>query len=239
MIGNSNLQFTNATQLNDPFDCHPSLLYYSKGSNGMNQESTSAEWQKEIMENDALCLRDDTWLCSLSKINNSIVMWSHYGDNHRGACIGLDMEQVKHSVPPMFGQIYLEPIELEVKYRDILKRPEYDYPSWLYQWQTKAKEWEYEQEIRLLIKEPSPMYAALTPEQSKRKDVIDWKEVHHYMPLRGECFESIYFGIKIAPAEKAKIVNYAISKLNPHIKICQMGINKDALRLEPILECHK
>ena len=26
MIGNQNLQFTNASQLNDPFDCHPKLL---------------------------------------------------------------------------------------------------------------------------------------------------------------------------------------------------------------------
>lgn len=25
MIGNRNLQFTNASQLNDPFDCHPKL----------------------------------------------------------------------------------------------------------------------------------------------------------------------------------------------------------------------
>ena len=26
MIGNRNLQFTNASQLNDPFDCHPKLI---------------------------------------------------------------------------------------------------------------------------------------------------------------------------------------------------------------------
>lgn len=29
MIGNQNLQFTNASQLNDPFDCHPKLIDYS------------------------------------------------------------------------------------------------------------------------------------------------------------------------------------------------------------------
>lgn len=29
MIGNRNLQFTNASQLNDPFDCHPKLIDYS------------------------------------------------------------------------------------------------------------------------------------------------------------------------------------------------------------------
>ena len=29
MLHYSNLQFTNATQLNDPFDCHPSLIDFS------------------------------------------------------------------------------------------------------------------------------------------------------------------------------------------------------------------
>jgi hypothetical protein len=29
MIGNKNLQFTNASQLNDPFDCHPNLVDFS------------------------------------------------------------------------------------------------------------------------------------------------------------------------------------------------------------------
>lgn len=29
MLHYSNLQFTNATQLNDPFDCHPSLIGFS------------------------------------------------------------------------------------------------------------------------------------------------------------------------------------------------------------------
>ena len=28
MLENSNLQFTNATQLNDPFDCHPALIQH-------------------------------------------------------------------------------------------------------------------------------------------------------------------------------------------------------------------
>ena len=29
MLENSNLQFTNATKFNDPFDCHPALFDYS------------------------------------------------------------------------------------------------------------------------------------------------------------------------------------------------------------------
>ena len=30
MLENSNIQFTNATKLNDPFDCHPSLIDFSQ-----------------------------------------------------------------------------------------------------------------------------------------------------------------------------------------------------------------
>lgn len=33
MLHKGNLQFTNASQLNDSFDCHPSLIDYSNASN--------------------------------------------------------------------------------------------------------------------------------------------------------------------------------------------------------------
>ena len=46
MIGNSDLQFTNATQLNDPFDCHPSLLDYESMVDE-NLQGIRKQWQKE------------------------------------------------------------------------------------------------------------------------------------------------------------------------------------------------
>lgn len=67
MIGNQNLQFTNASQLNDPFDCHPKLIDYSNVPNTKLQGWIPKEWWIEKEENDALNLRNDTWLCSLSK----------------------------------------------------------------------------------------------------------------------------------------------------------------------------
>ena len=152
-------------------------------------------------ETDALNLRNDTWLCSLSKVNDSILMWAHYCYNHKGVCIGLDIDNVMESVPPMFGEIYLQPFVLDVQYKSIIERPDgYCKAMELfnYQWQTKAKEWEYEQEVRLVMPRPSAMYAALTPAQAKHpKETWDWREIYHYMQLKGECFESIYFGVNI------------------------------------------
>ena len=242
MIGNSNLQFTNASQLNDPFDCHPNLIDYSNIPDQMTNGWIPKEWLKEKEENDALNLRNDTWLCSLSKVHDSLLMWSHYCYNHHGLCIGLDIDKVKECTPPLLGFIQASIVELEVQYQDILKRPDCSHLgiiAWHYQLATKAKAWEYEQEVRLIIEKPSPHLAALTSDQAKRskhKETLDWKEIHHYIKLTGECFNSIYFGINADAAEKEKIVNFAQTKLNPNIKIYQMQVDESAFLLKPILE---
>ncbi len=237
MIGNQNLQFTNASQLNDPFDCHPKLLDYSNVPKHKLQGWIPEEWWIMKEETDALNLRNDTWLCSLSKIKDSILMWAHYCYNHKGVCIGLDLDKVMESVPPMFGTIYIKPLVLDVQYKSIIERPNgYCNAMGLfnYQWQTKAKEWEYEQEVRLVMPRPSAMYAALTPAQAKHpKETWDWREIHHYMQLKAECFESIYFGVNIDEQEKEKIIQFVLKKLNPHINLYQMRVDADAFRLQP------
>lgn len=237
MIVKQNLQFTNASQLNDPFDCHPKLFDSSNVPDSRAQGDFHKEWQKKIAENDALNLRNETWLCSLSKIYDSILMWSHYCYNHKGICIGLDIDKVLDSVPPMFGTIYLKPFVLDVNYYDIIERPSAYGPSAeqrMYQWTTKAKEWEYEQEVRLIMPKPSQVYAAFTSEQVKHpKEVWDPREIRHYMPLKGDCFESIYFGVNIDPTEKDTIIKYARKKMNPQINLYQMRVDDNAFKLQP------
>ena len=239
MLGNRNLQFTNASQLNDPFDCHPKLIDYSNVPDHLAKDSIRKEWEQLIGENKALNLRNDTWLCSLSKVNDSLLMWSHYCYNHKGVCIGLDLDKVMESVPPMFGTTFIKPLVIEVQYQDIIERPSAYRPTedmFSYQWRTKAKDWSYEQEVRLVIPRPHQMYAALTPEQmerSKRNETLDLRELHHYMPLKGECFESIYFGVNTESTIKEKIIQYAREKLNPQIKLYQMRVDENAFRLNP------
>lgn len=236
MIGNQNLQFTNASQLNDPFDCHPKLIDYSNVPDSKLQGWIPKEWWIDKEETDALNLRNDTWLCSLSKVNDSLLMWSHYCYSHKGVCIGLDMDKVLESVPPMFGTKNLKPLVLDVQYQDIIERLN-AYSAvdrFSYQWKTKAKVWEYEQEVRLVMLSPSPVYAAFTAAQADHpKEEWDWREIHHYMPLKGECFESIYFGVNIESTEKEIIIQYAREKLNPQINLYQMRIDDDAFRLQP------
>ena len=237
MIWNSNLQFTNATQLNDPFDCHPKLIDYSNVSEHKLHGGIPEEWCKKKEENDATNLRNETWLCSFSTVNDSILMWSHYCYNHKGVCIGLDLDKVLESVPPMFGTTFCEPLVNDVQYKEIIERPN-AYRStedWFrYQWQTKAKDWEYEKEVRLVVPNPCSIYAALTPDQAEHpKEERDWREIHHYMPLKGECFESIYFGVNTDVTEKERISQFAREKLNPQIKLYQMLVDENEFQLQP------
>lgn len=75
-----------------------------------------------------------------------------------------------------------------------------------------------------------------TPEQAKQnKEIWDWKEIRHYMPLKAECFESIYLGVNIEQTEKEKITQLA-KTLNPDIKIYQMEIDNDRFNLISKLE---
>lgn len=240
MLANHNLQFTNASQQNDPFDCHPNLIDYSDVPESFCQGKP--EWVQEQEEKDAMYRRDDTWLSCLSKVNDSLLMWSHYCRNHSGICIGVDIDKVLANVPSMFGVNFERPYLYEVQYQKIIQRPN-AYKSWedvlRYQWSTKAEDWIYEEEMRLVMENPNPWYAMMSKEQrecEERGEEIDWKEIKFYLPLTGDSFESIYFGVKTDVAAKDKIINFARTKLNPNIKLFQMKVDENAFRLkaEPI-----
>ena len=123
---------------------------------------------------------------------------------------------------------------VEVQYKNIIGKPDYfknrvgDYLN--YQISTKGKDWEYEQEWRLSIIDPSPMYMAL-PYKSKKGVFEDWKKTRVYPVLGGECFEAIYLGAMMYDEEKQNVIRLA-KKLNQNIKIYQMTVNPDAFKLD-------
>ena len=83
---------------------------------------------------------------------------------------------------------------------------------------------------------PTSWYAALTSAQAEHpKKMWDWREIHHYMPLKGECFESIYFGINTDSSEKEMLVEYVRRELNPQIKLYKMQVDESAFRLHPTI----
>lgn len=241
MLQHHNLQFTNATRLNDPFDCHPSLIDYSNANN-----RTAKVWGKKIVEEMESCRannhRNKAWICSLSKTYNSLLMWSYY-NCHKGVCIGLDREKTKNCLANIMNGVYIGANELEVNYKDIIEKPDYfhDFQDFFsYQLSTKAKDWSHEQEVRLVLIDPIPAVVPHHPcfaimdlpyKPKNKKEAIDWREFRAYTELSIDCFESIYLGVNINEKDKEKIVNVA-QKCNPNIRIYQMTIDPEAFRLK-------
>lgn len=231
MLYYGTLMFTNATQLNDPFDCHPSLIDYSDAP-----PEVAGLWGKEIIEkteySHAQNYREETWVCSLSKVYYSLLMWTFYSKNHQGICIGINMEKAKKYLDRIMG-LFIGCPEIAVQYKNIVEKPDYykdELDFFKYQLGTKAKEWEYEQEIRLFTFKPSPRHMKLLPNQIDKKE-LDGKEVHAFAELGGECFESVYLGVNMNEKDKENIIKVAKER-NPEIKIYQMTIDPKAFKLK-------
>ena len=237
MLSNGNIQFTNATKLNDPFDCHPSLIDFTQ----VPTERARAWGKEAIMDLESNRFernRDNTWLCSLSKNYDSLLMWSYY-NCHKGICIGIDMEKADKYLSRIWGLIHLGYKKFEVQYKDIIEKPDYFKSRedlWRYQLSTKAKAWEHEQEVRLVIVDPSRIFPHYVPKEFQKKEIIDYKEIRFVPKLGGECYDSIYLGVNIDDEMRNKIIN-AAKNLNPDIKIYQMKADANAFKLqtEPII----
>ena len=235
MLRNSNIQFTNATKLNDPFDCHPSLIDFSQ----VPAERTRVWSKEDIMDLEANRFerdRDTTWLCSLSKNYDSLLMWSYY-NCHKGICIGIDMEKADKYLSCIEGTIILSYLKLEVQYKDIIEKPDFfkrKEDLWAYQLSTKGKVWEHEQEVRLVIVDPSMMIPYYVPKEFDKKEIVDYKEIRFVPKIGGECFNSVYLGVNIDDDVRKQIINIA-KGLNPEIKIYQMKVDANAFKLQPKL----
>ena len=232
MLSNGNIQFTNATKLNDPFDCHPSLIDFSQ----VPSEETRI-WDKQTImaleSNSFEHQRDKTWLCSLSKNYDSLLMWSYY-NSHKGICIGIDMKKAHKYLSRIWGSIILDYIKFEVQYKDIIEKPDFfkrKEDLWAYQLSTKAKAWEHEQEVRLVIIDPSRIFPHYVPKEFQKKEIIDYKEIRFVPKLGGECYDSIYLGVNIDDDIKTQIINTA-KELKPEIKIYQMKVDADAFKVQ-------
>ena len=232
MLSNGNIQFTNATKLNDPFDCHPSLIDFSQVPS-----ERARVWGKEaIMDlesNQFEQNRDETWLCSLSKNYDSLLMWSYY-NCHKGICIGIDMEKADKYLSRIWGSTILGYIKFEVQYKDIVEKPDFfkrKEDLWSYQLSTKGKVWEHEQEVRLVIVDPSRIFPHYVPKEFQEKEIIDYKEIRFVPELGGECYDSVYLGVNIDDDIKKQIINTA-KRRNLEVKIYQMKVDANAFKLQ-------
>lgn len=147
------------------------------------------QYQKEFEAIDIEYTDKYLGVLSLSGIWNSILMWSHYGDFHKGYCVGFDEEIIRKS--GFFGTggnvTYTEdlpkidPISAEDKIM-----------TSFYQTHFKAKEWEYEKEYRL-----TKLYFDKPEEEPNR-----------IATLPKNCIREVIIGLNTEEAHKQEIISF-------------------------------
>lgn len=123
-------------------------------------------------------------LCA-SKTPNSIPMWSHYADNHRGIAVGLDLPNIGKAFGPFRMVKYY-------KFRQGVNpslAPEN--PEWFRQ-QTdtffiKSRDWLYEQEYRRVFQLKQLVHAQ--PDENGKR--------HYLLDIGGNDVREVIFGCRI------------------------------------------
>ena len=239
LINNRELYFPTPQELNDPFDCQRNFDFqelqdpnvyrkyimiaaeriakiqnYSEEekdnfiSQSLLQKMDVGKMEKQIEE-------EDNWINSLqgtftaSLISDSILLWSHYGDSHKGFCVGLDTEillnGIKHST--IKEAQYCSKLALTSMLDDITAQITEKIFS-------KYEIWGYEYEYRILAG------------QLKNKKVFP----------SPEAFKEIIFGINMSE-EKRRFIMFRAKHQMPNIKFYEAKKVKNEYRIEiqPIL----
>lgn len=179
IIAGKLLKFNNPDFFNDPFDCDINLLDFDFNERS-NEISEELEKVKSILEKEFGAktenlinkISDDeineiyrgsqlekiskSAICCFSTNFKNTVMWSHYGDNHRGICLNFDL-----SIPePFVDYPSMRFSKGEVDYDNYstinyLKSKEEGIRKLFF---TKSEDWKYEREYRFHILEEHGLF---------------------------------------------------------------------------------
>lgn len=140
----------------------------------------------------------------------SLLMWSHYADEHHGYCIKYKLSKhfIKQEENENNEHMYLKPI-IYRKDKEIVDISEMTTIDTNLAFATKHESWGYENEVRLIVYNPN-------------------KEENFYgVPLdKDSCIEAIYFGNKCA-GNTIKTIMKLFSKADATPKFYKMCLNNE------------
>lgn len=125
---------SNFNDFNDPFDCNIKLIDFEK----LGKSKKDKSLEKTIRER-----FPNIGICCFSRIHDSILMWSHYANNHKGFCIEFYSNKRPIGINP-----------LDVNYTESFVKANFyneQQKALFHMVFTKAKQWEYEQELRSIV----------------------------------------------------------------------------------------
>lgn len=155
----------------------------------INRLQNIEAYQQEYEKLNSEAVNRSYGVLSLSGRWDSILMWSHYADFHKGFNIGYNESKMRNS--GLFGKG--GPIMYSDEYPHLDAFTIHTIESSFQQTHFKSKEWEYEEEYRL-----SKLFFPKPPTEADRTIKVPF-----------EFVEEINFGIKISPEHQAEILKLA------------------------------
>jgi hypothetical protein len=205
LFSTAQVWFSSPAQLNDPFECRPWLTFKGtqeqivnrlagvlrKQNSHMTQHTATAEavgiflegrhrdprtWEG-LREGVIRNVSAKTRLYCLSRVPDSILMWSHYASDHQGYC--LEFEATDNTV--VFGEALPVIYSDDYPSVDYFSTPKEKQPELIFR--TKYTGWVYEQEWRIIDFETGP-------------------GLRDYPP---ELLKGVIFGLRMSDENKARI----------------------------------
>jgi len=130
-LAEKRLKLTTIDGLNDPFDLCP-LDTADPAISEAAEAITSELWKA-------------TGILCFSRNWDNLLLWSHYGDSHRGVCLGFDINEGVSGLNYQTDVLY-QPNLLQIRCREDVNE---DLASRL--GRTKHESWSYEQEVRMFV----------------------------------------------------------------------------------------
>lgn len=202
---NQRLWFSNGSNMNDPFECK---MFSEEIFNKIWENYPIRNHLKDSLYSKVERTLNSVGICSFSKAKKNQLMWSHYANEHKGFCIGFDVERLKLSDN--------EINEVDVKYqgvyphKEIIERINHfeknghnnNYRDITYDiifsiLRTKYTSWKYERELRLIREEVTPF------------------------TFNPNAINSITFGLKMDSEDKKQIIGLINTPKWRHMKIYQ------------------
>ncbi|WP_164979447.1 DUF2971 domain-containing protein [Pseudomonas sp. DTU12.3] len=268
ILNHNSVYFSKYTDFNDPFELStpfPNLArMYTRASAELDQLHKSGIFSSEIyQELKNICAKiikngnpklDETHkkirermsrvgIYSLSQVNNEILMWSHYADNHKGFCIGfeslhLNTIPLTKKLPVNYKTTFTDLDDPKIiinfyteVFHNLLHLPENE-------WQAKreklAKKLKHEDDQRGGLSVLTDKYEKWSYEQEVR--LIDQKNfgLKQFDP---KCIKSITFGLRADPKDVKEIQKICRETNKEHITFYKTEKHDEKFELN-IVELH-
>lgn len=205
LLKNGAMKFSKPSEFNDPFDCCPTQFGELPPNSGLPHAVTDVanRYHQDVIS-------QVLGVSCLTPYSNKMLMWSHYGGQHRGICVGFDRDVLLENIPknsegnPLYTEIR------KVDYTDT--RPSEEDNDAIFK---KSREWDREDEYRIvsLAKKGRPQWGPGV-----------WN-------ISTASIKEVVIGARVEPKEEEGIVK-AIRSIKPDIEIKKAVLNTYSFDLE-------